>query len=45
MYDLIVVRKLNKKKVAGLIIILILLIVLSTITGIKIADYNEKKVY
>lgn len=45
MYDLIVVRKLNKKKVAGLIIILILLIVLSIITGIKIADYNEKKVY
>ena len=45
MYDLIVVRKFNKKKVAGLIIILILLIVLSIITGIKIADYNEKKVY
>lgn len=45
MYDLIVVRKLNKKKVAMLIIILILLVVLATITGIKIADKNQKEQY
>lgn len=45
MYDLIVVRKLNKKKVAILIIILILLVVLATITGIKIADKNQKDRY
>ena len=45
MYDLIVVRKLNKKKVAILIIILILLVVLATMTGIKIADKKQKENY
>ena len=45
MYDLVIVRKLNKKKVAILIIILILLVVLSTLSGIKYADYKQKKAY
>ena len=43
MYDLIKVRKLNKKKIAILIIILILLIVLAIISGIKIIEHNKKK--
>lgn len=45
MYDLIVVRKLNKKKVIILIIILISLIILAVITGIKITDKKQQEIY
>lgn len=43
MYDLITVKRLNKRKVIILVILLILLIMLGVIAGIKIADYNSNK--
>lgn len=43
MYDLIISRKLNKRKIAILIILVILFVILATISGIKIADYHKTK--
>ncbi len=42
MYDLVIVRKLNKKKVALVIIIAILLVSIPTILGIKVAQTKEE---
>ena len=41
MYDLIKIRKLNKKRIVILVILLILLVTLATISGIKLADYHK----
>ena len=41
MYDLITTRKLNKKKIAMLIILLTLLVVVSTIWGIRVAEQHK----
>lgn len=43
MYDLITVRKLNKKKVIACIVLVILFVILATISGIKMAEYNNQK--
>lgn len=43
MYDLIISRRLNKRKIAILIILVILFVILATISGIKIADYHKTK--
>ncbi len=43
MYDLIIIKKLNKKKVTACIILLILLVTLATISGIKLAEHHEVK--
>lgn len=43
MYDIVTVKKLNKRKIIILLILVITLISLATITGIKIADYNSYK--
>lgn len=43
MYDLVTTRKLNKKKVAIFIILVVLLISLATISGIKLAEKNKLK--
>lgn len=43
MYDIITPKKINKGKIIILIMSLILLVSLSTISGIKLADYNNKR--
>ena len=43
MYDLIIRRGLNKKKVTVCIILLILLVTLATISGIRFAEHHEVK--
>ena len=43
MYDLIIRRGLNKKKVTVCIILLILLVTLATISGIRLAEHHEVK--
>ena len=43
MYDLIIIKKLNKKKVTACIILLILLVTLATILGIRLAEHHEVK--
>ena len=43
MYDLIIRRGLNKKKVTVCIILLILLVTLATISGIRFAQHHEVK--
>lgn len=43
MYDLIISRKLNKRKIAILIILVILFVILAAISGIKIADHHKTK--
>ena len=43
MYDLIIGRGLNKKKVTVCIILLILLVTLATISGIRLAEHHEVK--
>lgn len=42
-YDIIGTRKLNKKKVAVVIVIVILTVVLSTILGIKFSEYQKER--
>ena len=42
MYDLVIARKLNKKKVALVLIIAILLVSIPTILGIKVAQTKEE---
>ena len=43
MYDLIIRRGLNKKKVTVCIILLIFLVTLATISGIRLAEHHEVK--
>lgn len=43
MYDIVTVKKINKRKIIILLILVIILIALATIAAIKIADYNSYK--
>ena len=45
MHDLIIIRRLNKRKVLIVLLMIILLIVLLTIGGIKLAKQYQKNQY